>query len=274
MRALLVRFWALVLALVVLGLMARKAGGGPLVIDGHPGDWGIAPGPYHASDWVPDAGIFHTVEDYEPGSADGYVGPGWGGQLFDAEALYFTHDLDYAYFGVVTGFPPEGASGHVPGDIAIDFEHNAVGWDYGIETTGSHGMTVGGLYMDITWGSGPWGDVSDPTDMICGAAIWAPLSTSLAYAAIGDGHYFIESRVPLSAFPLGPEEPTDIRAHWTMSSGSDAVRLRAHLPPAPPPAPALAIPEPATCTLLGSGLLAALALRVRRARKGKAPDPS
>jgi hypothetical protein len=97
------------------------------VTDGSLNDWGVTPG----YDWTPNPGIFYTLEDYLPGSnRDGYLDPGWGGQTFDAEAMYLNYDNNYLYYAIVTGMPKGGNSGLLPGDIAISF--NNEGFEYGI----------------------------------------------------------------------------------------------------------------------------------------------
>jgi len=74
-------------------------------LDGSLAEWGVTPGAWGpGSDWVPLPGIHYAVEDYQPGTADGFVDPGFGGQTFDVEAMYATRDSENLYFAVVTGF--------------------------------------------------------------------------------------------------------------------------------------------------------------------------
>ncbi|MFP4057465.1 MAG: hypothetical protein ACLF0G_11405 [Candidatus Brocadiia bacterium] len=267
MRIILPRLWTLILALVVLALMARHAGGDPISIDGLPADWGIAPAGPFDSDWEPDPGIDGVWED-DAWTWSGYLGPGWGGQRYDAEGLYFTHDDAWAYFGLVTGFPPDGVDDDWAGDLALDIGRDG-SWDLGIETTGDRDHLPGALYRDIAWASGLWPS-SDPTEMLSATAAWTPPGGTLYYNYLGDDHYFLETGVPLSQLPLSPDQPTDFRAHWTMTCGNDAVDLDAQFPVTPNTPPSI-IPEPATCTLLGSGLLAVFALRARKRRRSGEP---
>ena len=214
-------------------------------------------------------GTWGPPEDYT-GGGSGYVGPGSGGQSYDAEAIYFTYDETYAYFGVVTGFPPTGIGSHRPGDIALDFL--AYGsWDFGIETTGNNGHVLGGLYATD---NGDWKtpsySSSFPLELKHGGSLaWNPDSDNMYYlnTTYGCEHYFIETAVPLSQLPLSDTECTPFEIHWTMSCGNDVVEARVSY--CPPPSTQDVSPEPATCTMLGGGLLAALALRKRRRNKSK-----
>lgn len=52
--------------------------------------------------------------------------PGWGGQAYDAEALYVHLDTSYLYLALVTGLSPNtpnnpAGNSYGPGDFAIDF---------------------------------------------------------------------------------------------------------------------------------------------------------
>ena len=266
------------LAVVVMGLLADQASGVAISVDGVPGDWGITLGPGDTSQWTPLSGVqgsWGGGEDYT-GGASGYLYPGYGGQDYDVEAIYFTYDDLFAYFAVVTGFPPTGIGDHAPGDIAIDIGCDSL-WDLGIETVGDDGHTVGGLYAtdnsDWTPSSHP---VSSPYGLKSSATlVWSdPNGANLSYlnSTIGCEHYFIEAAVPLAALDLPDDQCTSLETHWTMSCGNDAIDSGSmtYCPPPPPPP---VIPEPMTCTLLGGGLLAVLALRVRQRKRGEAKQP-
>jgi hypothetical protein len=81
-------------------------------------NWGVDP---YTGQWSPNparlGGIRYwsmsAVEDdvnrstqLDGGHNYGYVGPGYGGQPFDAEAMYVALDARYLYLGVITGTPP------------------------------------------------------------------------------------------------------------------------------------------------------------------------
>ena len=82
-------------------------------IDGNMSDWGIlATTGFTTADSVNNPvtgyqnGVYFWEEDGHYSS--GYVGPGYGGQNYDIEALYVTSDSDYLYIGIITGFFPSG----------------------------------------------------------------------------------------------------------------------------------------------------------------------
>lgn len=69
-------------------------------------NWGISPG-----NWIPGSMPSHvksTVEDYTA-NGPGFVGPGWGGQPFDAEAAYLGFKNSKVYIAIVTGMPQTGS---------------------------------------------------------------------------------------------------------------------------------------------------------------------
>ena len=267
------RVWAVVAVAMVFGLMAGQASGVTIAVDGDASDWGITLGSGTSAQWTPLPGVqgywdWGNGEDYISGGG-GYLDPGWGGQDYDAEALYFTYDATYAYFGVATGFPPTGIGSGRPGDIAIDFGCDGV-WDFGIETTGSPNVK-GGLYETTNhdWKT-PSHSVSFPSELknlSSSYLAWTPDFANLVYTtSASGGHYFIEAAVPLASLPLSDTQSTPLKAHWTMSCGNDVVET-GRMQYTPPPSPPDLIPEPATCTVLGSGLLAMLALRVRKKKR-------
>jgi hypothetical protein len=230
-----------------------------ITVDGNLSDWGVTPGVWsgpsgsrvNSSDWVPFAGIQGvdvqaTGEDYDPiNGASGQVYPGWGGQNFDAEAMYATFNSTTFYYAIVTGHPIDGTQGHFPGDIALDF---GSGYTYGIETMNTRGLTFGDLYSVTTWNEDPY---------------WFPKSVTTIAAingteAVGDGnmvydnddygagngdHWVIEGSMPISAFGTDFAWGKPFTMSWTQTCGNDVIRLNV-----------TPTPEPATMALFGLGL--------------------
>ncbi len=244
------------LACCVLVLAARvQSASASIVVNGLLSDWGVTPGPYSAGagQWTPSAGIAFVQEDQNP--AVSFLNPGFGGQQFDVEAIYFTQQSSTAYFAVVSGFPLQAAAGNTPGDLAIDFGSNG-SYEFGVETQGTHV-----LEGNTTW-SVPQFAVSAPFAITSGTVLGSVAFGYQPSAYLANGHYAFEVGIPTSFFgAYWPSSGTlDMTIHWTMSCGNDALDLHVHRVIPPPP-----IPEPASLSLMGLGL-AGLGFFSRRRR--------
>ncbi|HEB95688.1 MAG TPA: PEP-CTERM sorting domain-containing protein [Sedimenticola thiotaurini] len=122
-------------------------------------------------DWTVQAGsgIKGFVEDNGSGySSRGndhwYLDPGYGGQLYDAEAIFVELTSDRLNIAVVTGMPQTPPNGSwLPGDIAIDFGYQpgSPSFEIGIVTVGDRsGMAAGAVYRvgdtRNDWNYGIW----------------------------------------------------------------------------------------------------------------------
>ena len=87
-------------------------------IDGNLADWGISSPSFTPS--LPVKG--YVIED-QTGGANTFLNPGYGGQPYDAEALYVNYDSTNLYLGLITGHSPQNTS-YAPGDFLIDFGHS------------------------------------------------------------------------------------------------------------------------------------------------------
>lgn len=241
-------------------------------------DWGITPRGFSngndLSDWTPSNGAIGKVEN-QKGGLGAFLGPGYGGQLFDAEGLFYKRENGMIYLALVTGLPYGGAldsrgTRYYPGDIAIDFNGDDI-YEYGIETTDTN---KGRLYKGLnasSWNHGlpNWGGSSDPTTMIDGAGTPSGLPFEFAYnntyywingSTNYNKHYVMEMGIPEDYF--GYDWMNGGTIHWTQTCGNDAIDL--DIP--------ASTPEPSTLLLLGLGLGAGLRGRFRKIGKGKGKD--
>jgi len=239
--------------IVGIGVVALTPSVHAYSVNGLLDDWGVTPGIWDSSgstnhsDWTPNPGVSSTVED-QTGGSSAPVGPGWGGQQFDAEAMYFDIEGDYVYIAIVTGYK-DGVGGYKAGDIAIDFGNDGT-YDYGIITTGAN---KGKIYKDVTWTDCKYFADGNPSNV--NTSLSAPLLdgdgnpvvTELEYVkgprahSTNDWwHYVIETRIDLDYWLAYPPEH-GFTIHWTMSCGNDVLNL-------------VVTPEPSSLVLLLAGI--------------------
>lgn len=237
-------------------------------------DWGISTTDLSSS--VSD--VRYITEDQHTQ----YLNPGYGGQGYDAEAIYTTWDNDYLYVAVMTGRKQNPRSGWAPGDIAFDLGSDK-SFEYGLVTsnaTGSYASTAGignpgDVYAVSEWNYGIWDadanyvgvnspsvDKDHPTNVKSGDLIGS--ATTFSYESIGTGygnwaadeHYLISAAIDLDLLG-GMSTLIDygFSIHWTPNCNNDWLQLDV---------PGTAVPTPAALALFLSGILGIGALSKRR----------
>lgn len=262
---------ALTAATCALSLTAHAA---TITADGNFGDWGIINNGT-VGGWTPTSGALYVVED-QSNANGGYLNPGWGGQSYDAEAMYLTWNTKangqtYLYIAMITGHDPNtptSGNSYGRGDFAIDFGRNG-SWDFGVLTADRSSTLHQGDVVATTnsdWSKGLWSSptVYDPahsnyvtkvnTGTDVGNATVAISSVFTNMGTLGGNHWFYEVEIPVAAFgtywnAANPTQSFDVQ--WTMLCANDLITLD--------PIP---VPEPATLALVLGGL--GLARLVRR----------
>ena len=241
-------------------LICYSQAGATLFLDA----WGISygnwvPGSNAPSDVVYNAG---GSEDYLGGISNyGYVEPGYGGQCFDAEAIYFGIDYNNskAYIAVISGTPVFGAKTwwsdwYMPGDIAIDIGNDG-SYDSAISASALNTLyqgvtdwtppdsyltsapykqangtaaTIQSAYTLMSQDNGGYEDADGTKDGETGYDGYSTVN------GINAEHWAFEAIVDLDLLGIGYNE--SFKIHWTQECGNDVIELTGvTLTPAPEP---------------------------------------
>ncbi len=103
------------------------------MLDGDISDWGIdlsidGDGKFNNS-WVPSSTTAFYTQSNDVGPLSGKPS---GGEAFDAEALYFDSDSNYAYFALVTSANPHGMDLNYPYNYDYDFGSGDLAIKFGV----------------------------------------------------------------------------------------------------------------------------------------------
>lgn len=199
---------------------------------------------------------------------DGQIGPGGGGQPFDAEYLYYKLNGDVLSLGLQAGFDlidgRTDYNGHAyyAGDLALSFNGVTLGnsttyeyaVDFGLLTKNNSGTRVdagsgtgvdpAGLYSVSLWNNGISYTSSQPFAMDAGSLVSGLLSNTSGRPGSGASYYRMVSFNLASLGMSGSNFNMD--AHWTMSCGNDAIDGRLSVK---------RVPEPTSVLLLLGALL-------------------
>lgn len=254
----------IVTSIIATSLMAGSASAG-LIKNGALGMWASWDG---------------QIADNDGYRSDGFVDPGWGGQDFDAEFLYYKLEGDILSLGLQAGFDlvdnhvSYGGEDYYGGNLAFSFNGDPVttyAADFNLYTEDYYGHTVGnntgsgvvgnvgpgyndqGIYENVTWNNDVYFGTAAPFAMDTGDMTGAFIATSAGGASVGgEMSYYRTVDIDLSLLLGTDYQIEQISAHWTMSCGNNYVEGTVKVPP-------VSVPEPSSIALFSTGLFGLLA---------------
>lgn len=206
-------------------------------------------------------GDWTMVADDDGVSSNGFVDPGWGGQNFDAEYLFYRLDDNILSLGIQAGYNLEtgrvyqSGRSYYAGDLALGI--NGGGYDYAIDfglrtkdydgdnvdaDNNGDGIDAAGLYSVSEWNNDIYFPQSAPFAMDAGTYLSGLLSNEAGYSSTLDSYF---RTVSIDMNTLGVSGPFDLSMNWTMSCGNDVLTADVSVVP---------VPEPGTLALLMLGL--------------------
>ncbi len=223
-------------------------------------------------------GIDYTIWDNYGPHGNGSTGnhhnlQDFGGQNFDAKAMFSRSDSSNLYVGLVTGFNPAGLTidgvSYKMGDLAINPDFANKTSQFGVVTLSGSAPTSGttSLYAGGAWNvpNGAQGWSGPPLTNLAGGGTLIGNDIRYTYTDLGVSYhdvvsgtnveqYLLEWSIPLNE--VGAKVGQDFSISWGPSCGNDIIQTRHTV---------TAVPEPASFSILGG--LGVLALSRRRSRK-------
>lgn len=213
--------------------------------------------------WTNNGFTLFASEDTNDGTGNYQLGPGWGGQKFDAEHLYYKQEGTKLFIGLQSGFnlttgnQIDGSRTYYSGDLALSFNNTAYNYaiDFGLTTKDKEGYDLtdpAGLYSVATWNNTI--DFPESKPFAMDTSIWKKDLLGNISGSEGLSYYRVVS-FDLAGLGFDLSKEMTIGAHWTMSCGNDAIS--GTFSPAP-------VPEPTTMLLFGTGLIGLAGIARRR----------
>jgi hypothetical protein len=254
-----------------------------ITIDGSLADWQI-----DKSTWVSSLpGVHSTIEDQTGGSGPYFLNPGYGGQDYDAEAMYAVIQDGKLFIALATGHNPNtpdnpGSNIFAAGDFAIDFGKDG-SYELGINVVNNFsGGALGGIYASPLWAYGLWdangqethdpdrADKSHPTSLLGGALIgmaesqYTTVGETGYGSQAGDAHYFYEISLDLQVLYAAGWDGGEFGIHWTQNCANDNIMVAMN--------GGQSVPEPGSLALLGIGMIGLIGGK-RGLRRSRAATP-
>jgi len=224
--------------------------------------------------------IYYTIDDYITGG-NGFLDPGYGGQAYDAEALYVTWDAAHLYLALVTGHDPNTQQNprkntYSAGDFALNFwsDIDDGAYEFGVRTP-NQSDNIGTFKTDIykttndDWLKDPLWNTGAVTSLNMDKLKdqkpvgQAEMSIKKGPNKIGSGsqasRWIYEVSIEKSVFSNFFGQNKELNISWAMNCANDIILVEDDLP--------VSVNEPPTWALLGLTLPAVFWRRRRFSKR-------